>query len=259
MDYPSPLPSLAQGNVIGRQVFFYDSIDSTNSELKRRAARGDVDGLVIIADTQTAGRGRRGRSFISVGGKGLYLSAAFSPVCTPEQFPALTAWAAVAVCEAVESVCGIRPGIKWPNDLLLQDRKLCGILTERVGNTAIIGIGLNISQTPEDFGAEVSPIAISLAQALETAVDRTVLAGAVLGALEQAFSAFPGQWETMLSHYRQDCLTVGQPVVLLRNGHNEEGFAEGVNEDFSLRVRTANGAENVSSGEVSVRSLSGQK
>ena len=115
---------------IGRELLCFDTIDSTNNELKRRAVSGTVDGTVILADQQTGGRGRRGRSFVSPAGKGLYLSAALRPQCPLSEISTLTAWTAVALCDAVESVCGVRPGIKWPNDLVLNRKKLCGILTE---------------------------------------------------------------------------------------------------------------------------------
>ena len=174
---------------IGRELLCFDTIDSTNNELKRRAVSGTVDGTVILADQQTGGRGRRGRSFVSPAGKGLYLSAALRPRCPLSEISTLTAWTAVALCDAVEAACGVRPGIKWPNDLVLNRKKLCGILTELEWEAesgefscVIIGAGINVSQDEADFGPEVAPIAISLAvglTALTVALGLVVLCAAV--------------------------------------------------------------------------------
>lgn len=155
---PEELRQRLTGHHIGQEIVCLPTIDSTNNEIKRRAVSGSVDGLVILADQQTGGRGRRGRSFVSPAGKGLYLSAALKPHCPLERVSSLTAWTAVALCDAIEQVCGVRPGIKWPNDLVLQDKKLCGVLTEmeleaETGSLGyvIIGIGINLRQNEADF------------------------------------------------------------------------------------------------------------
>ena len=118
------------GRRVGRALVCLETVDSTNNEVKRRALAGAADGLAVVAEQQTGGRGRRGRSFVSPAGQGLYLSVLLRPRCPLEEVSTLTAWTAVAVCNAVERVCGVRPGIKWPNDVILDGRKLCGILTE---------------------------------------------------------------------------------------------------------------------------------
>ena len=254
------------GRQVGREIVCLETVDSTNNELKRRAVGEAPDGLVVVAEGQTGGRGRRGRSFASPAGKGLYLSALLRPSCTLEQLPALTAWSAVAVCGAVEALCGVRPGIKWPNDVILEGRKLCGILTELELEAesgalryVVVGIGLNLSQTEADFGPEVAPLAISLAQALGRAPRRAEVAAAVLDALDGMYAAFPEQREDWLARYRAGCLTLGRQVRLLRPGRAEEtAFAEGIDDDFALVVRRPDGRrESVSSGEVSVRGLLG--
>ena len=178
---------------------------------------------------------------------------------------ALTAWTAVAVCNAVERVCGVRPGIKWPNDVILDGRKLCGILTELEleAETAalrhvVVGVGINLTQIAADFGPEVAPVAVSLAQALGRAPRRAEMAAAVLVALDELYAAFPAERAAWLERYRADCLTLGRTVRLLRAGGEEEAFAEAVDDTFALVVRRADGSrEAVSSGEVSVRGLLG--
>ena len=252
------------GRRVGREILCLETVDSTNNEVKRRAVDQVPQGLVVVSAQQTGGRGRRGRSFVSPPG-GLYLSALLRPNCPLEQVSALTAWSAVAVCDAVEGVCGIRPGIKWPNDVILAGRKLCGILTELEleGETAalryvVLGIGVNLAQTEADFGPEVAPVAISLAQALGRAPRRAELASALLDALDKLDRDFPGQWENWLARYRADCITVGRPVKVLRGQEERTGTAVEVDGDFALVVRWADGSqEALSSGEVSVRGLLG--
>ena len=253
------------GRRVGREIICLATVDSTNNEIKRRAVGEVPDGLTVVAGEQTGGRGRRGRSFVSPPGKGLYLSAALRPECPLAEVPALTAWSAVAVCDAIEAVCGVRPGIKWPNDVILNGRKLCGILTELEleAETAalryvVVGIGVNVSQTEADFGPEVAPVAISLSQALGKAPRRAEVARALLDSLDRLYTGFPQERAQWLERYRGDCLTVGQPIRVLFASGEREGTALGVEEDFSLRVAWKDGGEEViSSGEVSVRGLLG--
>ncbi len=160
------------GRRVGRALVCLETVDSTNNEVKRRALAGAADGLAVVAEQQTGGRGRRGRSFVSCGAGALSVGSP-PPRCPLEEVSTLTAWTAVAVCNAVERVCGVRPGIKWPNDVILDGRKLCGILTELEleAETAalrhvVVGVGINLTQTAADFGPEVAPVAVSLAQAL---------------------------------------------------------------------------------------------
>ena len=139
----------------------FESLDSTNNYLKKLASGGAAEGTVVIADEQTAGRGRMGRSFASAPGCGIYMSMLLRPEgCTADCAPGLTAVAAVAVCRAIEKVCGRAPGIKWINDLYLRGKKICGILCEssvkdgRV-NYAVLGIGLNVTTRAEEFPEEL--------------------------------------------------------------------------------------------------------
>ena len=193
---------------IGRELLCFDTIDSTNNELKRRAVSGTVDGTVILADQQTGGRGRRGRSFVSPAGKGLYLSE--------------LEWEA----ESGEFSC------------------------------VIIGAGINVSQEEADFGPEVAPIAISLAQALGTAPDRTELAAQVIRSLNALYDDFPAQNAAYLDHFRRDCLTVGNPIKVISGAGERIGTATGISDDFGLTVRWEDGStETLTSGEVSVRGL----
>ena len=259
------LTGALRGCALGRKVVCLDSVDSTNNYAKKLADEGAPHGTVVLTDHQTGGRGRRGNSFLSPAGKGLYLSVLLRPDLPPADVINLTAWIAVAVCDAVEQVIGQRPGIKWTNDLILHSKKLCGILTEmsleaETGELqyVVAGIGINVSQSDADFGTEVSQLAISLEQALGRRIRRADLAIAVIRALDGMMAAFPAEKEAYLERYRADCLTLGREVRLIRKGEAQTAFAQSIDGDFALVVRHPNGeTETVSAGDVSVRGLLG--
>lgn len=241
-----------------------DSIDSTNNYLKRLAVEGAPDGTVAVADQQTAGRGRLGRSFQSPAGTGIYISFLLRPDLLPNKAMNLTACTAVAVCDAVERTCGMRPQIKWTNDVLMNKRKLCGILTEMSveGETGalqyiVVGIGVNVNQNLEDFPPELQTIAGSVAMATGERMDRGHLTAELVNAIDEMYAAWKaGHWD--VNRYRADCATIGREVRVIRGSSERNAFAETVDDDFALVVRYEDGTrETVFSGEVSVRGLEG--
>lgn len=246
------------------QILWFDSIDSTNTRAKELAKQGAPHGTVLLADSQTGGRGRLGRSFHSPAGTGIYMSVLLRPDCGPGDLMHLTCAVAAAMCDAVEAATGLRPGIKWTNDLVCGKRKLGGILTElglrpdgRV-DYAIIGIGLNCNQTEADFPEEIRHIAGSLASITGKAVDRSRLAAAMIVALqEMSLRLLTGKSE-MLAGYRRDCITLGKEVSLVRGDEVRHGTALDIDDAGALVVRFASGkVETVNSGEVSVRGMYG--
>ena len=253
------------GCLLGRELVCLDTIDSTNTECKRRALAGAPEGLVVTADEQTGGRGRLGRTFQSPKGKGLYLSVLLRPKLPPQEVADFTAWAAVAVCDAVEEVCAVRPGIKWTNDVVLKGKKLAGILTElglesetNALQYLVVGIGINVNQTPEDFSPEVREMASSLRSMLGRPVRRAELAAAVLRALDGAYRDFPQDRETCLEKYRAGCVTVGRQVQLVTPVSRQEARALAVDDRFRLIVELPDGTRKaLSAGEVSVRGMYG--
>ena len=257
---------LGPTRLVGRELRCFEELDSTNNYLK--AQPGAPDGTAAIADSQTAGRGRMDRSFQSPRGQGIYLSVLLRPPLPPDRLPPVTALAGVAVCAAVERVCGAQPGLKWPNDPVLNGKKLCGILTElsleaetgRV-QSLVLGVGVNVGQGEEDFSPEVREVATSLRQALGRSVSRPQLAAALLEELDRAYAALlAGDLSAYLAAYRSRCVNLGKTVRLLPFGGGERETAQAVDidEEFSLVVRGADGKERtVRSGEVSVRGLWG--
>lgn len=242
-----------------------DTVDSTNNYAKALAAAGGADGTAVVADEQTGGRGRQGRSFASPKGRGVYLSMLYRPALSPAEAVSLTACAAAAVCAGIEAATGARPGIKWTNDIVLGGRKLCGILTEMAADAStgalqyvVVGVGVNVDHTAEDFPPGVRDMAISLSQALGRPVMRGPLCAAVINALDETVARRLAGDRSLHEEYRRRCLTLGQPVRLLRGGRAEEAFAEDLDDDFALIVRHPDGRrETVTSGEVSVRGLFG--
>ena len=240
------------------------SVDSTNNACKRLAAEGAPDGTAILTGCQTAGRGRRGRTFVSPPG-GLYFSVILRPHAKPEALMHLTAMAAVAAARAVFAVSGVYPDIKWTNDLVLGGKKLCGILTEltveaETGtvDSIVAGIGVNVRQRPEDFPPELRTIAGSVRSETGLEISRARLAAEMVRALDQMYLDWQRDPRAYLDDYRARCVTVGRPVRVVRGEDVRTGFAEAVDDDFALVVRWPDGTrETVTGGDVSVRGLFG--
>ena len=245
-------------------LHWFDSIGSTNDEARILAKGGAPHGTVLIAGHQTGGKGRMGRSFHSPEGVGIYMTVILRPDCTPADLMHLTCATAVAMCDAVENVTGLRPGIKWTNDLVCGKRKLGGILTA-LGLTpkgrvdyAIIGIGINCCQRAGDFPEEIRDMAGSLAMVTGKEIDRAKVAAAMIEALWQMDGTLLTGVAELLTQYRADCITLNRDVVLVRGEEKRYGHAVDIDSEGALVVRFADGhLEAVNSGEISVRGMYG--
>ena len=259
------LSKLAPGHPWGGLLQYYPTLDSTNTLAKTLAAQGAPHGTIIVAGSQSAGRGRMGRSFHSPEGTGLYLSAILRPDCDARELMHLTCAIAVAVADATEAVCGIRPGIKWINDMVWGRRKLAGILTELSlipGSTkvacAIVGIGVNCRQTAQDFPPELRSMAGSLSMAAGRESSPAALAAAVIEALADLSPRLLTDKASIMSRYRAGCITVGQEVSLHRADTVTHARAVDIDEEGALIVEYPDGhRQTVSSGEASVRGMYG--
>lgn len=246
------------------RLHYYETIDSTNDCLKNLARNGAPHGTAVIAGHQTNGHGRRGRSFYSPKGKGIYLSLLLRPDCPPVELMHLTCATAVAMCNAVKKATGICPGIKWTNDLVFEKKKLGGILTELVLTSsgmvefAIIGIGINVSHEPSDFPEEIREMAASLDMVSGKQTDPAVLAASMLEVLCRMDSSLISDKVPILENYRRNCITIGQEISLARGEGARYGKALSVDEEGALVVEFSDGTvEAVNSGEVSVRGMYG--
>ena len=226
------------------------------------AAKGAPHGTVLVAGHQNAGRGRMGRQFFSPAAKGLYLSVILRPEQPPQSLMHLTCAVGVAVCNAVEETAGFRPGIKWINDLVFHNKKLGGILTEmsvQLGRVdyAILGIGINCTHQKEDFPEDLQGIATSLA--LENAKDRSraKLAAHLITQLWRINQRLICDKAAIMTQYKDDCITLGQDIVVLRGDEKSYGKALDIDEDGGLVVDIQGNVQTVSSGEVSIRGMYG--
>ena len=245
-------------------IQYAPTIGSTNDALKQLARQGAPHGTAILAGHQTGGHGRMGRSFHSPEGMGVYVSILLRPDCAPTELMHLTCAAAVAMCDAVENATGLRPGVKWTNDLVFGKRKLGGILTELglslrgTVDFAIIGIGINCRQQEADFPEEIRSIAASLDMVTGKQTDPAVLAAAMLEALHRMDGILLTEKTNILEQYRHDCVTVGQEVSVVRGGDIRHGTALSVDDEGALLVRYPDGStEAINAGEVSIRGMYG--
>jgi BirA family biotin operon repressor/biotin-[acetyl-CoA-carboxylase] ligase len=213
---------------------------STNRVVAERAAGGAAEGLVVAAERQTAGRGRLDRSWEAEAGAALLVSILLRPAgLRPSRFYLLTAAAGLAAQEACRQVGGFTPDLKWPNDLLLGERKLAGILAEATGPAVVVGMGLNVHSAPAD-GAWAD-------EAAGRRIDRSEFLAAWLNGLDHHL----GNWDAVLSAYRRACSTIGRAVAVELAGDRVVGTAEDIDDDGRLVLRVAGGARvAVASGDV---------
>ena len=246
------------------QIIWLDTIDSTNTYAKQLAREGAPEGTVVIADHQTGGRGRMGRSFSSPAGMGIYLSVILRPKCLPQELMHLTCAAGLYACLAVENAApiGIPPRIKWANDLVIGSRKLGGILTElsvdpNSGKVdwAIIGIGINCCQQTKDFPEEIRDIACSL-QMLPS--DRSKLIAELIWQLHALRRDVFSQKALIMECFFSRCMTIGKRISIVRGEEVLHGKAVSVDQDVALDVILDDGHKiRVNSGEVSIRGMYG--
>lgn len=235
---------------IGREYVYLPEADSTNSEAKRRLRQQGslADGLVVVAGCQTAGKGRMGRAWHSVPGKGIYLSVVLFPEDLPmSKASLLTPLTALAVYEALVKVTGLPIELKWPNDLMLNGRKLGGILLEASGEPdrlryAVIGIGINVNLTEQDMPDTLSDIATSLYIEGGKLVPRRYLLQEVLRFLDTHYRGFVTLGsEPMLAEYRGLCSTLGKKIRFAWHDETYSGLATGIHSDGGLVVEIDSG------------------
>lgn len=249
-----------------QNVVFYETIDSTNEAAKRLAVDAG-DGFWVVADHQSAGRGRKGREWISPAGKNLYFSLLLKPVFSPDKASMLTLVMAVAVKRAIDELCAGADvpetlQIKWPNDIVAGGKKLAGILTEMhlAGSSiahVIIGVGVNVKK--QNFPQDTCAHAIDI----ETVFGRELSRKELLSKIRQHFAdAYACFLETrdlsgLLSEYNKALVNVNRPVRVLDPAGEFTGVANGINEKGELMVQTDTGVVHVYAGEVSVRGVYG--
>jgi BirA family transcriptional regulator, biotin operon repressor / biotin---[acetyl-CoA-carboxylase] ligase len=257
---PAAIQSRLTTRIIGRRLQVVAEIGSTNEAAMRAGQAGEPEGLAILADRQTSGRGRRGRSWASIPGVGVYTSILLRPPVSPRQAPLLTLMAGLATAEALARVAQIEPMLKWPNDLLLDGRKAVGILTEmtttgqRIGHVAV-GIGVNVHQRREDFPEGVRESATSIDAEAGHRVERADVVAALYNSLDRWYAAVCGDGPSMiLQAARVRTATLGKLVTVDTGEARWQGTAVDLDEDGALLVLDVHGAvRRVLADDVSVR------
>lgn len=241
---------------LGREMEIHDRLDSTNNRAKVLAASGAPNGLTVISDTQTGGRGRLGRSFFSPERSGIYMTCILRPECEPERASMLTSLAAVAVAEAIETTVQANVRIKWVNDLYLNDKKICGILSEaglgmEAGRLeyAVVGIGVNVKKTV--FPPELREIAGSIGNETGTEPDRNRLIAEILNRLEERMADL--ETGRFLEESRRRSNVIGRTVTVLEGGRTYPARAVGIDDMGRLLIETGQGSACLNFGEVSLK------
>jgi BirA family transcriptional regulator, biotin operon repressor / biotin---[acetyl-CoA-carboxylase] ligase len=252
---PLELRPLLSTRDLGQVLHCHDALPSTNDLAKELAEQGAVHGEVVIAETQTAGRGRRGRAWVSPPGKNLYLSVVLRPELPPQRATELTLLASVAACETLREA-GIEAVIKWPNDLLAGGRKIAGILTEMAAEPdrvhwVVVGLGINLNAGAEDFPPDLRDEATSAALVRGAVLPRALFTAALLARLEEwlerhALEGFAPVRET----WRALSGTLGRQVLIATGEAKLTGIAEDIDETGALLVRGPLGVERVTAGDV---------
>jgi len=246
---------LLETHDLGRTVHAFDSLGSTSEHAFRLAAEGAEHGELVVAEQQTAGRGRRGRSWASPAGKNLYASLVLRPELPPQRAPELTLLAAVALAEALRGD-GVVASIKWPNDLQVGGRKIAGILTELSAEAdrvhfVVLGIGVNLNASPSDFPADVAETATSVQRVLGRRVNRAAFLARLLRTLEQWLDLHEQQgFEPVRARWRALSSTLGEEVLVKAERRELRGRAEDIDVDGALLLRTEDGLERVLAGDV---------
>lgn len=259
----SEIKSLLRTEWAGRELVFLDEVDSTNNEVKRLAEHGAPEGLLVVADQQNTGKGRRGRNWASPKGSGIWMSFLLRPSFEPYHASMLTLVAAMAVEEAVRSICGLECGIKWPNDIVVDGRKICGILTEMstdVDSIQYVVVGIGINANTESFPEEIRATATSLRLAAGFPVNRAALAAEVMNAWEKYYGRFLETLDfgELKEEYNLRLVNRGRQVRVLAPKGEYSGIARGINDAGELLVELEDGSvRTVMSGEVSVRGIYG--
>lgn len=250
---------------VGCEIVFLEKVDSTNLYAKRIAEKGFCDGTVILADEQLKGKGRLGRTWVSPKDKGIWMSIMLKPNISPSQAAKVTLLTACAVNSAIMQTCGLEAKIKWPNDIVYNGKKLCGILTEMSAeldeiNYLIIGIGINVNLDKADFSEELCSTATSIKIEKGINVSRKSLVKDILSYFETYYKVFlkTGSISQFLTEYREKSAVIGREVSVISSKAQLKGKVLDISDEGQLLIQLEDGTiKEIISGEVSVRGLEG--
>jgi BirA family biotin operon repressor/biotin-[acetyl-CoA-carboxylase] ligase len=253
------LAQLQGVRVVGRDIRVFQETSSTNDVAEKLARDGAPEGVVVFAESQTRGRGRLGRRWVSPARRGLWFSVLLRPDLRPQAATQLTVAAATALARAIRAQTGLTPGIKWPNDILLRGRKVAGVLTELSAELdhiryVILGLGVNLNQTASEFPPELRKTATSLRIETGRERNRAELAAAILRELDADYARVcRGQFADLAVEWAEQCATLGRRVGLRVGERVVQGRAESLDDDGALLLRTEHGRlERIIGGDVTL-------
>ncbi len=257
---PSEIQIGLKTKIVGVDMHYHPSVDSTNRVAKALAYHGAMDGTIVVAEEQTFGKGRLERKFYSPRGKGIWFSVILRPNFLPKDAPKCTLMAAVAVAEAMDRF-NLKPEIKWPNDILFDGRKIVGILTEITGELGkitylVIGVGINVNISREEFPEDLRDIAASLSEIKGENISRVKFFRAVLEEFDKLYlQVSENGFDDVLNRWKKYNVTLGKNIRVISagDGENFTGKAVDLNEDGALVVDTVDGLRTVYAGDVSIR------
>jgi BirA family biotin operon repressor/biotin-[acetyl-CoA-carboxylase] ligase len=251
--FPSEVSENLRTKFVGRKIHYYDTLASTMDAATELGMKGCPEGTIVIAEAQTKGRGRLGRSWLSPKYKGIYFSLILKPKISPNQAPILTLLAVVSVCEAIKEISGLDARIKWPNDILINHKKLGGILTELNAEMdeirfVVIGIGLNVNNDKKSLITG----ATSLKEERKENTDRIILLKKLLKKLEGNYRHFPKESQPKITEkWRSLSFTLGKRVKIISHHKQLEGVAVDIDVDGGLLLRNDSGlVQKVMAGDV---------
>lgn len=253
------LARLGKMKIIGRDIRVFEQTTSTNDVVEKLARDGVREGTVVFAESQTRGRGRLGRKWLSPARRGLWFSILLRPNLRPQETTQLTVASAVALRRAIVSETGLNPEIKWPNDVLVAGKKIAGILTEMSAELdkvryAILGIGIDVNLTAAEFPPELKKLATSLRIETGAPVSRPALATAILRELDSVYSdVCAGKFSDIADEWEEHCATIGNNVAVQIGDRKIRGRAESLDDGGALLLRTEYGQlEPIFGGDVTV-------
>ena len=253
------LARLHKTKIIGRDIRVFEQTTSTNNVIEKLARDGVKEGVAVFAESQTKGRGRLGRKWLSPARKGLWFSILLRPNLRPQEATQLTIASATALRRAIHSETGLNPEIKWPNDILIHGKKVAGILTEMSAELdkvqhIILGIGVNVNTSASEFQPELRKLATSLKIESGKAVSRADLATAILHELDCDYGhVCAGEFTALADEWEAHCTTIGRNVTIQIGGRRIRGRAESLGDDGALLLRTEYGRlESIIGGDVTL-------
>lgn len=248
---------LSTDTIVGNDIRVFRETASTNQLVDQMGLSGEKEGLVVFAESQSKGRGRLGRKWVSPPNKGLWFSVLLRPPLRPPEMTQLTVIAATALARSIREITQLKPDIKWPNDILIHGRKVAGVLTEMSAEPdrvlhAVLGIGVDVNLEQSDLPSELHSIATSLSMESGQSVLRSSLAVSLLRALDQDYKRIlNGAFQEVAEEWEAQCITLGKRVRIHQMNQTIEGYAESLDNEGALMIRNASGhLERITGGDV---------